>query len=375
MRSYWEQSLIDDYEFGIVGAGIVGLSLAAELVDAGRKVLVMERAAFPLSATLRNAGFACFGSPTELLSDRAAMGDAATLDLVERRFRGLNILRRRLSDAAMGYEPCGGYELLDDPAVLDRLPELNDFLRPVMGTDVFFPAPDHLTQTGIAGVKAMAQNTLEGVLNSGKTLRALSRYIAEKGGTILSGCAVHVVDSDGERALAHAHCVDTKRPFTLSFEALCVCTNAHAHDLFPELKIVPARGIVLVTEPVPGLKLCGSYHWEEGFYYFRHLDGRVLLGGGRNLDLAQEETYNLMDNPRIVAELERRLREHIIPYASETRVEYVWAGTMAFGKDDKTPITREVRPRLFCAARMGGMGVALAGAVAADLAPQMMART
>ncbi|MDW8333566.1 MAG: FAD-dependent oxidoreductase, partial [Bacteroidia bacterium] len=273
MRTYWEGEYEQGYEFGVVGAGIVGLSVAAELAEAGRSVLVMERGVLPTGATLRNAGFACFGSPTEILADRRAMGDEAALDLIERRFRGLKLLRRRLSDSAMDYVPCGGYELLDDPAVLDRLDELNDFLRPVVGENVFFDAREKIAETGMAGVRAMAGNIHEGMLHSGKTLRSLARLVVERGGTILTGCAAQSPEADDRRVLVRVVAPANGREHVFAFRAVCVCTNAYADDLLPELNIEPARGLVLVTAPVPGLKLHGTFHWEEGFYYFRNLDG------------------------------------------------------------------------------------------------------
>ncbi len=374
MRTYWEREIEEGFEFGVVGGGIVGLSVAAELAEAGRSVLVMERGVLATGATLRNAGFACFGSPTEILSDRRTMGDAATLDLVERRYRGLKILRRRLSDAATGYVPCGGYELLDDPAVLDRLDELNDFLRPVVGADVFFPADEKIAESGMAGVRAMAKNVHEGTLHSGKTAKALSRCVTENGGAILTGCVVKTVESDGDGVTVHVLGPGNLREHVFRFRAVCVCTNAYAAELLPELEVVPARGLVLVTAPVAGLRLHGSFHWDEGFYYFRDLDGRVLLGGGRNLDFDEERTLSLEGNPRIFAELERRLRETILPYAPGVEIEYRWAGTMAFGLSDKRPVVGEIRPKLFCAVRMGGMGVALAGAVAQEIVPLMVNR-
>ena len=28
------------------------------------------------------------------------------------------------------------------------------------------------------------------------------------------------------------------------------------------------------------LKIKGSFHYEKGYYYFRNIDNRILLGGG-----------------------------------------------------------------------------------------------
>ena len=48
--------------------------------------------------------------------------------------------------------------------------------------------------------------------------------------------------------------------------------------------ITPARGQIIVTEPIDDLPWTGCHHFDEGFYYFRNIGNRVLLGGARNQD-------------------------------------------------------------------------------------------
>ena len=71
MLSFWEKESFVKYDYIVVGSGIVGLSTAAALIEKfpRKKVLILERGVFPLGASTKNAGFACFGNPTELLWD------------------------------------------------------------------------------------------------------------------------------------------------------------------------------------------------------------------------------------------------------------------------------------------------------------------
>src|SRR5690606_14836356 len=125
MLSYWEQHSLLTYDHIIIGSGIVGLSLAIELKEKypAHRVLVLERGLLPTGASTRNAGFACMGSPTELLDDLTHMTEAEVLSLFEKRKQGLAILRKRLGDEHIGYEASGSYELIhkDELYVLDRL--------------------------------------------------------------------------------------------------------------------------------------------------------------------------------------------------------------------------------------------------------------
>jgi glycine/D-amino acid oxidase-like deaminating enzyme len=126
---------------------------------------------------------------------------------------------------------------------------------------------------------------------------------------------------------------------------------------------------VLITAPVKGLPFKGIYHFDEGYYYFRELNGRVLFGGGRNLDPAGETTTGFELNERIQQDLEHKLKTIILPHHQFT-IEDRWAGIMAFGKT-KQPIVRAYSPRIWLAVRMGGMGVAIGSEVGRTLANMM----
>ena len=70
--SYWEQKeWLQNIDFTIVGSGIVGLSTAVFLKKRfpKSKILVLEKGILPQGASTKNAGFACFGSLSEILED------------------------------------------------------------------------------------------------------------------------------------------------------------------------------------------------------------------------------------------------------------------------------------------------------------------
>ena len=74
--SYWEKDALLSYDIIIVGGGITGMSVAASLAERWPKksILIFERSLMPAGASTRNAGFACFGSLTEVLSDIDTIG-------------------------------------------------------------------------------------------------------------------------------------------------------------------------------------------------------------------------------------------------------------------------------------------------------------
>src|SRR5262249_36537378 len=112
--SYWEKkSYFTDVDFCIIGSGIVGLNAALYLRKKfpKRNILVSERGFLTYGASTRNAGFACFGSVSELLDDLKNSSENEVFTLVKKRWDGLKRLRSNLGDKSIAYEEYGGYEI------------------------------------------------------------------------------------------------------------------------------------------------------------------------------------------------------------------------------------------------------------------------
>lgn len=362
MASYWELGAFAEHDVVVVGAGLVGLStaLAAKAAAPAARVTVLERGVLPTGASTRSAGFACFGSLTELLHDVDAHGLDATLALVDRRRRGLLRLRESLGDDTIGYRPCGGWELLPDAGALERLEALDAALRPLFGGPVLVRDDARLGRFGFGRVRHLVSLPHEGALDPGRAVAALLAQCRAADIAVWTGAAVaDVLPEDGRVAVVLPG-------LTLRARAVVVCTNAFARELLPELAVEPGRGQVLVTEPVPDLPFRGVFHLDEGYVYFRDVDGRVLLGGGRNRFRDAEATSVLTTTSPVQAHLERLLREVVLPGRS-VAVTHRWAGIMGFGPE-RAPVVREVRPGVVAAVRLGGMGVALGALVGEEAA-------
>lgn len=371
MLSYWEQQSFIRYDHIVIGAGIVGLSTAIELKDKypKQRVLVLERGLLPTGASSRNAGFACMGSLTELLDDTRYNSEDEIVLLYERRKKGLEILRKRLGDDRIGYKANGSYELISDAELpaLEQMAYLNKLLLPITGQPAFKMANEQIPASGFSSsyTKAMVENTCEGELHTGKMLRGLTDYAIEKGIEIKTGAEVQRFEEEAHYVAVFLKHDLRNEALVLHGDKLFICTNAFTPQLLPDEDVVPGRGQVLITQPVQGLKFKGVYHFDKGYYYFREIDGRVLLGGGRNLDFGGETTAELNITERIQIDLEEKLHGIIIP-GTPFLIEQRWSGIMAFGAS-KQPIVKSFSPRVYGAFRMGGMGVALGSEVAQQL--------
>ena len=112
--SYWEyKTWLSQIDFTIVGSGIVGLNTALNLIKRfpKAKILILERGILPHGASTKNAGFACYGSISEILSDLKIQTEEDVVKLVRKRWDGIQLLRKNLGDEAMDFQNLGGHEV------------------------------------------------------------------------------------------------------------------------------------------------------------------------------------------------------------------------------------------------------------------------
>ncbi len=354
----------------VVGAGLVGLQTALALRARlpTERIVVLERGVLSTGASTRNAGFACFGSLTEILADIDMLGPTAALELIEQRWRGLSLLRKKLGDQAMDYESLGGHDLIraEEKPALARLDEVNDLLRPLFGKAVFSRDPHGASAAGFGRhVLALVSNPLEGQLDSGQAMGALQRLARQENIEIVTGARV-------ARLEERSNGVDIvlAGDVRLKADRVAVCTNALIPALLPSLPIVPGRGQVLVTEPLDSLPFRGCFHVDRGYYYFRNVGNRVLLGGGRNLDEAAETTTEIALTEIIQDELERMLAETILP-GRKFRIAVRWAGLMGFTTNKQARVER-TGDRIVAGFGCNGMGVALSPLIAEQTARMLL---
>ncbi len=361
--SIWEkESFYAHKDVIIIGSGFVGLWSAYHIKKNRPKlcVAVVDRGIIPTGASTRNAGFACFGSVSELIADTIKSGEEQMLEIVEMRCKGLKKINKTFRKKEIGYEALGGYELITDDQGLDintlrsNIDWLNHKLKSITKKEkAFYLNDEKIAEFGFANVHHLIENRLEAQLHSGKLCQALLKLVQSMGVTILNSIEIKSFEKiNGKVELT------TNQHFKLSTNQLLICTNAFAKQLVPDLDVEPARGQILMTSEIPNLNWKGTFHYDEGFYYFRNLGKRVLLGGARNKAIDEEHTYDLNTSENIQTALEHFLHEKILPVTPFT-IEYRWSGIMGVS-NEKMPVVKQVSEQIFCAVRMGGMGVALA---------------
>jgi glycine/D-amino acid oxidase-like deaminating enzyme len=366
--SIWEhETFFAPNDVIIVGAGFLGLWSALEFITRkpGLRISILDSGIIPLGASTRNAGFACFGSPTEMISDVQQMGENEMWSLVEMRFKGINKIKQHFKENVIDYEPSGGYECFASDseelkAVEEKICWLNEGMRKITGAVKSFTwRSEKLQQFGMKDFGGMIENEMEGGLHSGKLLQSLTRKVQSLGVNIFNG--VKVDGFDNSNGFVNVYTSAN----TFKAAQLLVCTNAMSSKLIKDFEVEPARGQVLITDPIEGLKMKGTFHYDEGYYYFRNVGDRILIGGARNKDFEKERSHEFLLNELIQNELEQFVTKHLLPQTRFT-ISHRWSGIMGFS-EKKLPVIKEVQENVFAAVACNGMGVALSPVIAEKL--------
>lgn len=364
--SYWEiQSWLTNVDYTIIGSGIVGLNCALQLRHRfpKAKILVLEKGILPQGASTKNAGFACFGSLSEIIDDLKTHSKNEVIDLIKKRVDGLKLLRETLGDRTIDFQNLGGYELFIESdkelydTCLKNQGDINKLLQPVFKDDVFSLKDNSFNFKNIRPKYSF--NQFEGQIDTGKMMEALLSKVQEGDIKILNNCTVKQFDDDTNGVK-----VETNN-FEFSTKNVLVATNGFARKLIEE-PVKPARAQVLITKPIKELHIKGTFHLDEGYYYFRNIDNRVLLGGGRNLDFKTEETMEFAQTEIVQNKLEDLLETTILPN-TKFEIDHRWSGIMGVGQQKKA-IVKQISNHVYCGVRLGGMGVAIGSLIGKELA-------
>jgi glycine/D-amino acid oxidase-like deaminating enzyme len=362
--SYWElKEWFSNIDFTIVGSGIVGLNCALELKKKHpkAKILILEKGMLPQGASTKNAGFACFGSLSEIIDDLDSHTTQEVYDLIDKRWKGVQLLRSNLGDKNIDFQQNKGFELCESERFFEECiseqTRINNLLKPIFKEAVFSTSENTFNFQKVHSRYIV--NNFEGQIDTGKMARELLQKVQNSGVKILNNISVESfvgLDTSVEVKTAKINFKTNK---------LFIATNGFASQLLTE-KVQPARAQVLITKPIENLQIKGTFHLDKGYYYFRNIDNRILFGGGRNLDFKTEETSEFGQTAIIQNELDKILKETILPN-TPFEIAHRWSGIMGVGNQKKA-IVKQYSDNVFCGVRLGGMGIAIGSLVGKELA-------
>ena len=374
--SFWEHEVFfKDIDVIIIGSGIVGLSAALHLKTSAPdlKVVILERGIYPYGASTRNAGFACFGTLSEICRDLNSYSEDEVFSMVEKRWNGLTNLRQIVGDEKSEFEMCGSHELFFSneenkySEYISKIDYINNKIETITGIAENFSIADNaIKDFNFNNIKHLIASKSEGLIHSGRAIKTLLKRAQDAGVEILNSIEVKLFQEEEENKVI----ITTTNGLTINTKKLLIATNGFTNKLIKNIDVVPARGQVIVTSPIINLKVKGAFHFDEGFYYFRNVGNRILFGGGRNLNLKGEETSEFGLTDEIQKKLEQYLKEVILP-ESHFSIDYRWSGIMGMGSS-RTVIMKNISENISCAVRLSGTGVAIGTLIGREAAENIL---
>ena len=369
--SYWEKTtFLSNIDIAIIGAGLVGTSASIYLKKKypRSKIVIFDRAFISSGASTKNAGFACFGSISEILEDLKTISHDNTFSLIERRYSGMMNLLDLCGKEPLDFHQKGGFEVFgseDNTSAkecIDQIGYFNEQIKEITGLEHTYELQNH--KIGIDKLDNLGTcitNHAEGQLHPGKMMQRLYAIASEMGVLFYSGIEVNSFEDS-----SHGAMFQLANGWSIKTNKLLIANNGFARKLLPDLELKTVRNQVLLTDPIANLSLSGAYHMHQGYFYFRDIDSRVLIGGGRHLDEFKETTDSFGNNTLIEAVLVELLDSVIlkdIPY----QIDYKWSGILGVGAS-KLPIKKRYSENTYLAVRLGGMGVALGSLLGKEIA-------
>jgi glycine/D-amino acid oxidase-like deaminating enzyme len=357
------RELPDSLDVAVVGGGFCGLSAARTLAKRGVNAAVFEAETFGWGASSRNGGMVLTGLklPAPTLIKRHGIGAArkmyaASLDTiacVERIVREENI--------DCNFSRCGRLEVACKQAHFDGFAESaaliqREFkhelrivpkseLRGEIGSDIYFGGVVDESSAG---------------LNPARYVAGLALAARRAGACLHDHTRVTSIEQETSNSSRRFRLQTSKGP--VSAREVLLATGAYTTASTPALrkKIIPIGSYIIATEVLsPGLARELSprnrmiYDSKHFLHYYRLTPDNRMLFGGRAAFFPETES-----TVRQSAEILRRGMIGVYPQLHDTKVEFVWGGTLDF--------TLDVMPHagkiggMYFAAGFAGHGVAAA---------------
>lgn len=327
-------------DVAIVGAGIAGLALACALAREGARPMVLEARTVSGGASGRNAGFVLAGVAENFVAAGHRYGRERALR-VWRFTRTNQILMRALAQRHAiecdlrwnGSAQVAGSD--------EEWSDIRESARQLAAEG---------TRVRLDPEARAAIHEDDGELHPVRFVRGLARAA--------TGLGARIHEMTRATSLRSGRLMTDRG--TIRAGTVVLCANAYTEHLLPASRIVPIRGQVLATAPVARRVFDRPSYAHLGYRYWRQTgDGRVIVGGWRDLAFDEERGEDDATSATIQSALDAFLREHGI----QAPVTHRWGGTMGFSHDGLPYLGRR-RDGVFMTGGFTGHGIGFACAAA-----------
>ena len=325
-------------DVAVVGAGYTGLAAARMLAKRGVGVAVLEAETFGWGASSRNGGMALTGMKLPVPTLISRYGREKVRHMYAASLASIDCVEQIVHEEKIecDFSRCGHLEVACKQAHFDAYAESaarterefnhklriipKNELRSEIGSDIYYGG--------------MVDETSAGV-NPARFVAGLALAAQRAGAALFDHTRMEKVTpevSNGRRGFR----LRTPKGSLLAREVV-LASGAYTTDASPALrrKVIPIGSYIIATEVLPedlARELSPRnrmiYDSKHFLYYYRLTPDRRMLFGGRAAFFPENE-----DTVRQSAEILRRGMIEVYPQLRDTKVEYVWGGTLDFTFD------------------------------------------
>jgi len=346
-------SLPDKADVAIVGGGFCGLSAARTLAQRGVRVVLLEAETLGWGASSRNGGMVLPGLklPVPTLIKRYGReivrqmytASVESIDLVEKIVREEGI--------ECNFARCGQLEVACKQSHFDAYAAAAARIKDEFGRELRIVPRNALgSEIGSEIYYGGLVDEISAGVNPARYVNGLAKAAQRHGACLFDHARVTRVTSQANGA-GGSFCVETSKG-ALTAKEVFLASGAYTTSATPALrkKVIPIGSYIIATEILPDALAAEVsprnrmiYDSKHFLYYYRLTPDNRMLFGGRAAFFPESES-----TVRESAELLRQGMVQVYPQLRNSKLEYVWGGTLDFAFD--------VMPH---AGRMDGMYFAL----------------
>ena len=350
-------------DVAILGAGFTGLSAARTLAKLGTRVAVLEAETAGWGASSRNGGMVLTGLKLGAGDLISRYGKETTRRMFAASLDAISMVEQIVADEKIDCDfcRCGHLEVANKPSHFDAFErgaetmerELNHSVRVVPREDLF-------TEIGSKVYFGGLVDEVSAGANPARYVAGLAKAAVCAGADIHEQTRVQKIESASKNG-APGWNLSTSRGAVWARDVL-VATSGYTGDSTPSLrrKLIPIGSYIIVTEVLPAgiapeVSPRNRMIYNSLYYthYYRLTPDRRMLFGGRAAFFPENEN-TIRESQAIL----RRDMVQIFPQLADTRIEYVWGGTLDFAFDMMPHVGK--MDGLYYSVGYAGHGVAMA---------------
>ena len=357
-------------DVAIIGGGYTGLSAARTLAKQGVSVVVLEAETIGWGASSRNGGMTLTGLKPAMQSVIKNYGRELAKELFQCSLNSVNIIEQIVQEENIncGFSRYGHLLTANKPKHYESLQGEVDFMAKEFNHNVRLVSPKDLrSEIGTDVYHGALVDEVSGGLNPAQYVTGLAGAAARAGAILCARARVTKIERSQNRFF-----IQTERG-NVEAESVLVATSGYTGSATKKLqkKIIPIGSFIIATERLsdelahelsPKNRMIFDY--KHFLNYFRLWDNRMIFGGRAAFFPENENTIAKS------GEILRREMIQIYQQLKDTKIDYVWGGTLDFAFDQMTHVGEE--DGIFYSLGYAGHGVAMATYLGATVAEAMM---